>query len=106
MFSYVVSIYKVEKYLRECIESILSQNSKDFEIILVDDGSPDECPRICDEYVAKDNRVRVIHQHNGGLVSTRKQGLKEAKGDYICFIDGDDFIKPDMICEYQKIVSS
>ena len=91
-FSVIVPIYKVEKYLNKCIDSILKQTFQDFELILVDDGSPDKCPKICDEYAKKDKRVRVIHKENAGLVAARNTGIKEAKGDYICYVDGDDWI--------------
>ena len=101
-FSIVVPIYKVEKYLSQCIESILSQTYENFELILVDDGSPDSCPNICDEYAKKDDRVRVIHKKNGGLVSARKAGLEIARGDYVCFVDGDDFVSFDMLESYEK----
>lgn len=104
MFSLIVSIYKVEKYLSKCIESILSQTYKDFELILVDDGSPDNCPLICDKFSLKDSRVKVIHKTNGGLISTRKAGLEAAKGDYICFVDGDDFLSVDMLEHYNKVL--
>lgn len=105
MFSVLVSIYKVESYLRECIESILNQTYSNFEIILVDDGSPDNCPRICDEYAQKYNKVKVVHKQNGGLVSARKAGLELAEGDYICFVDGDDFIQNDMLKTYHDSLS-
>lgn len=105
MYSFIVSIYKVEKYLSQCIESILSQTYRDFEVILVDDGSPDQCPQICDEYAAKDNRLKVIHKENGGLMSTRKIGVSAASGDYICFVDGDDFISSDMLETYEAILN-
>lgn len=91
-FSVIVPIYKVEKYLKKCVDSILNQTYQDFELILVDDGSPDKCPQICDEYAKKDRRVRVIHKKNSGLVAARNTGIKEAKGDYICYVDGDDWI--------------
>ena len=78
-FSVIVPIYKVEKYLVRCIESVLKQSFEDFELILVDDGSPDRCPEICDEYMACDNRIRVIHKENGGLVSARQAGIKTAR---------------------------
>jgi glycosyltransferase involved in cell wall biosynthesis len=97
MYSVIVPIYKVEKYLPQCIESILAQTHKDFELILVDDGSPDSCSAICDSYKAKDSRIKVIHKENGGLVSARKAGLEIASGDYICFVDGDDFILDNML---------
>lgn len=104
MFSIIVSIYKVEKYLKQCIDSILAQTYTDFELILVDDGSPDDCAKICDFYSANDKRVKVIHKQNGGLMTTRKVGLKMAEGKYICFIDGDDFVSPDMLETYAKIL--
>ena len=80
IFSVIVPIYKVEKYLVSCIESVLNQSFADFELILVDDGSPDNCPKICDEYAEKDGRIKVIHKENGGLVSARKACIKIAKG--------------------------
>ena len=104
-FSIIVPIYKVEKYLSQCIESILSQTYENFELILVDDGSPDSCPNICDEYAKKDDRVRVIHKKNGGLVSARKAGLEIAQGDYVCFVDGDDFIIDSMLATFDGILS-
>ena len=104
MISIIVPIYGVEKYIRECVESILAQTLPDIEIILVDDGSKDGCPAICDEYAAKDGRVKVIHKENGGLVSARQAGLKAASGDYIGFVDGDDKIEPDMYLETDKLI--
>ena len=106
MYSIIVPIYKVEDYLTKCIESILAQTYKNFELILVDDGSPDNCPKICDEYAQKDNRVKVVHKENGGLVSARKAGLEIALGDYICFVDGDDFISSDMLENYENVLSN
>ena len=94
MISIIVPVYKVEEYLRRCIDSILSQTYKDFELILVDDGSPDNCGAICDEYAQKDSRITVIHKENGGLSSARNAGLEIAKGDYIGFVDSDDEIAP------------
>ena len=96
LLSIIVPIYKVEKYLEQCIQSILRQTFKNFELILVDDGSPDSCPAICDMYAKQDSRVRVIHKPNGGLVSARKSGLSTATGLYIAYVDGDDWISPDM----------
>ena len=90
-FSVIVPVFKVEKYLPACVESILGQDYKDFELILVDDGSPDKCPQICDEYKLKDSRVKVIHKSNGGQSSARNAGLEPATGDYILFFDSDDF---------------
>ncbi|MBG9220335.1 glycosyltransferase family 2 protein [Bacteroides ovatus] len=91
-FSIIIPCYKVEKYLSECVDSVLNQTFTDYEIILVDDGSPDRVPEICDEYAAKDNRIRVIHQKNGGLSRARNAGISAAKGEYIICIDSDDFI--------------
>lgn len=104
LFSVIVPIYKVEKYIRQCIESILNQTFTDFELILVDDGSPDGCPSICEEYALKDERVKVIHKDNGGLVSARKTGTEVAKGEYIVAIDGDDFVSLDMLQVFHEII--
>ncbi|MBS4198412.1 glycosyltransferase [Bacillus sp. FJAT-49732] len=90
--SIIVPIYKVEKYLPKCIDSILAQTFTDFELILVNDGSPDNCGRICDEYAKRDKRIIVIHKENGGLSSARNAGIKVARGKYIGFVDSDDFI--------------
>ena len=94
--SVIVPVYNTEKYLRECIDSILAQTFTDFELILVDDGSPDGSGAICDEYVAKDPRVQVIHQKNGGVTKARKAGMGIAKGEWISFVDSDDWIDPAM----------
>ena len=93
LFSIIVPVYKVENYLEDCIESILHQSYKDFELILIDDGSPDKSPEICDEYNAKDDRISVIHKKNGGLSSARNAGLDNANGEYIVFIDSDDILR-------------
>tara|TARA_R110002096_G_scaffold34929_1_gene99399 strand:+ start:562 stop:1797 length:1236 start_codon:yes stop_codon:yes gene_type:complete len=90
--SVIVPIYRIEKYLPECIDSLLDQSFLNFELILVDDGSPDNCPKICDDYSKKDTRIKVIHKENGGLLSARKAGLKAAKGNYIAYVDGDDWV--------------
>ncbi len=90
-FSIVVPIYKVEKYLHQCIDSLLNQDFNDYEIILVDDGSPDLCPKICDEYATKDSKIKVIHKPNGGLSDARNAGIAIAEGKYITFVDSDDF---------------
>lgn len=94
--SVIVPFYNVEKYARKCIESIINQSYKNIEIILVDDGSPDCCGKICDEYAQKDKRIKVIHKKNGGLSDARNIGIKEATGKYIGFVDSDDYIAPDM----------
>ena len=96
-------IYKVQDYLDECVHSILGQTHHNLEVLLVDDGSPDRCPEICDVYAAKDSRVKVIHKKNGGLSSARNAGLKEATGDYIGFVDSDDWIAEDM---YEKLLAA
>ena len=92
--SIIVPVYKVEEYLGECIDSLLSQTIDDYEIILVDDGSPDNCPQICDEYALRDRRVRVIHKANGGLSDARNAGLDVARGEWIGFVDSDDVAEP------------
>ncbi|MBR4327899.1 MAG: glycosyltransferase [Bacteroidales bacterium] len=97
LVSVIVPIYKVENYLRECVNSIISQSYKNLEIILVDDGSPDKCPEICDEYALKDSRIRVIHKPNGGLSDARNAGIEIAKGEYLSFVDSDDVIHSQMI---------
>lgn len=93
----VVPIYKVERYLDRCINSIVSQTYPELDIILVDDGSPDNCPRICDEWAKKDPRITVIHKKNEGLGMARNTGIDNARGSYICFFDSDDYIDPDTI---------
>ena len=90
-FSIIVPIYKVEKYLEICIDSIIGQSFCNFELILVDDGSPDTCGEICDRYSSSDTRVKVVHKENGGLSSARNAGLDIATGKYVIFIDSDDF---------------
>ncbi len=90
--SVIVPIYKIEAYLPKCIDSILDQSFTDFELILVDNESPDNCPLICDEYAKKDDRIKVIHKEHGGLLSGRKEGLRNAKGKYVAYIDGDDWV--------------
>lgn len=92
LLSIVVPVYDVEQYLPRCIDSILKQSFTDFELILVNDGSPDNCPIICDEYADKDDRIKVIHKENGGLSDARNTGINKARGKYISFIDSDDFI--------------
>ena len=96
LISVIVPVYKVEKYLEKCIESIIKQTYTNLQIILVDDGSPDNCGKICDEYAKKDLRIEVIHKANGGLSDARNVGISKAKGRYIGFVDSDDYIKEDM----------
>lgn len=97
-FSIIVPIYKVEKYINKCVESLIKQTYSNIEIILVDDGSPDKCPEICDAYANLDNRIRVIHKKNGGLSDARNYGIEAANGDYILFVDSDDYVELDT-CE-------
>jgi glycosyltransferase involved in cell wall biosynthesis len=92
LISIIVPVYKVEKYLRRCIDSILSQTYKNFELILVDDGSPDGCPSICDEYASLYENIKVIHKENRGVSAARNSGIEIARGKYITFIDSDDFV--------------
>lgn len=96
--SVVVPIYKVPyALLNKCVQSILAQTMRDFEVLLIDDGSPDECGAICDAYAARDGRVRALHQENGGLSVVRNNGVRAARGEWICFVDGDDWIEPDAL---------
>lgn len=94
--SVIVPVYRVEKYLDKCVKSIVNQTYENLEIILVDDGSPDNCPAICDEWAKKDSRIKVIHKENGGVSSARNAALKIASGEFIGFVDSDDWIEPDM----------
>ena len=97
LVSVIIPIYKVEPYIHECVESVINQTYKNLEIILVDDGSPDNCPKICDEYALKDSRIKVIHKENGGLSDARNAGMKIATADYWSFVDSDDVCHPQMI---------
>ena len=92
LISVIVPVYKAEQYLDRCVQSIVDQTYKNLEIILVDDGSPDNCPAMCDAWAEKDSRVRVIHKENGGVASARNVGLDNAVGQYISFVDSDDWI--------------
>ena len=96
LISVIVPVYKVEEYLEKCVDGILAQTYTDLEVILVDDGSPDRCGEICDNYAARDSRVTVIHQENGGLSAARNAALLIAKGEFVAFVDSDDFIDNDM----------
>lgn len=89
--SIIVPIYNVEKYLDRCMQTLINQTLQDIEIIMVDDGSPDNCPKLCDKYAQKDNRIKVIHKRNGGLSDARNAGLEIATGEYVAFIDSDDY---------------
>ena len=102
LISIIVPVYNVEKYLSRCLDSILAQTFTDFEIVAVNDGSPDNCGMILDEYAQKDSRIKVIHKENGGVSSARNAGLDVAQGDYIGFVDADDYIRDDM---YEKMLN-
>ncbi|MDR1460052.1 MAG: glycosyltransferase [Campylobacteraceae bacterium] len=102
LISVIVPIYNVERYLEKCLNSIINQTYKNLEIILVDDGSPDNCGKICEEYAKKDNRIRVVHKSNGGLSSARNAGLDIANGEYIAFVDSDDYIAENM---YEDLIN-
>lgn len=105
--SFIVPVYKVEAYLSECVESILTQTYEDFEILLVDDGSPDKCPQLCDEWVATDSRIKALHKPNGGLSDARNYGLDHAQGEYVIFVDSDDFwIENDSLEKLMAVVAA
>lgn len=122
MISIIIPVYNVEKYLRRCIDSILSQTYTDFEAILVDDGSTDESGKICDEYALKDSRIKVIHKKNGGVSAARNSGLDVAVGEYVAFCDSDDYLSADylevifnslkennadcVVCNYTKVLEN
>ncbi|MBB5333544.1 glycosyltransferase family 2 protein [Chryseobacterium koreense] len=103
--SVIVPVYNVEQYLQQCIDSIVNQTFSDLEILLVDDGSTDGSLSICEGYAARDSRIRVIHQQNGGVSSARNTGIKQATGDYITFVDADDWLDKDMYLQMQKAVN-
>ena len=103
LISVIVTAYNIEKYLSRCMDSLLAQTYRNLEIILVDDGSTDGTPEICEEYVRKSNKVTVIHKENGGPSAARNAGLAIANGEFIGYVDGDDFIEPDM---YQDMLSA
>lgn len=102
LISVIVPVYKTEKYLQKCVDSILNQTYQNLEVFLVDDGSPDNCPKVCDSYAEKDNRVKVIHKENGGLSSARNSALDLATGDLISFVDSDDWLELEA---YEKLIS-
>lgn len=105
LISVIVPIYNVEKYLSQCIESIVAQNYKNLEIFLVDDGSPDQCGSICDSFAEKDSRIKVVHKTNGGLSDARNFALEQATGDYITFVDSDDYLSKDYVNNLFSLVS-
>ena len=97
LFSIIVPVYKTEAFLRQCVDSILNQTYSDFQVVLVDDGSPDGCGAMCDGYAREDARIKVIHKKNGGLSDARNAGIDIARGEYIGFVDSDDWIEPDYL---------
>ncbi len=99
LISVIVPVYKTEKYITACVDSILNQTYKNIEILLIDDGSPDRCPAICDEYSQKDSRIRAIHKENGGVHTARNMGIEQSQGEYLIFIDSDDWISETMLEE-------
>lgn len=104
--SIIVPVYQVEKYIRQCVDSILAQTFTDFELILVDDGSKDQSGQICDEYARMDTRVKVIHKENGGAADTRNRGMDQSVGNYVMFVDSDDYIAPTMLeCLYKNMLN-
>ena len=104
LISVIVPVYNVEKYIKRCIDSIINQKYTNLEIILVDDGSPDNCGKICDEYAKKDNRIKVIHKENGGVSSARNAGLEVANGKYITFVDADDWVEHQYIEQLARVM--
>ncbi len=104
LISVIVPVYRVEEYLERCVKSILSQTYKNLEVILVDDGSPDQCPAICDACAEKDARMKVIHQENKGLSGARNAGIDAASGEYLAFVDSDDYVSPHFIEELYQLL--
>ena len=102
LISIIIPVYNTEKYLDKCIRSVVDQTYKNLEIILVDDGSPDNCPQLCDEWAEKDKRIRVLHIENNGVANARNKGIEVARGNFIAFVDSDDFIEKDM---YEYLVA-
>ena len=105
LISIIVPCYNVEKYLPKCVESILAQTYKNLEIFLVDDGSPDRCGEICDKYATKDSRIKVIHKENGGLSDARNVAIDVAQGEYITFVDSDDYVAEDYVAVLYKLIT-
>ena len=105
LISIIVPVYCVEKYLSSCVESLIDQTYPNFEIILVDDESPDNCPAICEDYASRYDNIRVIHQKNKGLSGARNSGMNKAYGELYTFVDSDDSVKPDMLHKLYKTLS-
>ena len=93
----VIPVYNVEAYLDRCVQSVVNQTYKNLEIILIDDGSPDNCPAMCDAWAQKDKRIKVVHKENAGLGYARNTGIEHATGEYICFFDSDDYVAPTLV---------
>ena len=106
IISVIIPVYRTELYLDKCISSVVNQTYTDLEIILVDDGSPDACPAICDAWAAMDKRIRVIHQKNGGGGAARNTGLDAANGELVAFVDSDDYLSPDMYAHLYRLLES
>lgn len=106
LISVIIPVYKVENYLRRCVDSVLAQTYQNMEILLIDDGSPDECPKICEEYAVKDPRIRVVHQENKGLSGARNTGIGQAKGAYLSFLDSDDIYSPYFLESLYRAISA
>ncbi|MBY3623489.1 glycosyltransferase family 2 protein [Acinetobacter sp. CUI P1] len=104
-YSVIIPVFKVEEYLTQCIDSIINQAYENLEIILVDDGSPDQCPKICDDYARMDSRIKVIHQKNQGQSAARNTGVKASTGDFLLFLDSDDYLISDIFTSHSKIIS-
>lgn len=102
--SVVVPVYNVEEYINRCVDSILAQEYENMEIILVDDGATDNSGKICDDYALKFSGIKVVHKENGGLSDARNAGIEVSSGDYVCFVDSDDFIEKEMICELVRLI--
>ena len=105
LITIIVPIYNVEKYIDDCIQTIINQTYKNLQIILVDDGATDNCPKICDKYKKQDDRIEVIHKQNGGLSDARNVGIQNAKGKFICFVDSDDFINCDYVEKLYNLIT-
>lgn len=105
LISVIVPVYKVEQYLEKCVETIINQTYDNLEIILVDDGSPDDCPKLCDELAKKDKRIKVIHKQNGGLSDARNVGFEASKGKFVTFVDSDDYLNIHFIAELYKNIT-
>jgi len=103
LISVIVPVYKTERLLNRCVESLVNQTYKNLEIILIDDGSPDNCPKMCDEWAEKDKRIKVFHLENSGVANARNTALKQASGSYIAFADSDDYLEPDM---YERLINA